>query len=268
MVEVSTKGAAFLRARRPEHKRQRYDAILDAARELATAESVNVVSLAGIAERVGMHKSALLRYFETREEIFLRLAETEWREWADALVAALADTDPTAGPSGSPTRWAGRSATGRCSASSCCTRRSPWSATSPSTSCARFKQAAMGAVDDVADALHRALPGARAGRLLRAAGHDRHRRGRDVAGGQPAARWWSRCTRRSRATVPTCWRPVPRTSRTAVARFVRVYLAGLTSARTDPPGELLRTPAPEPVRALSWRWQDGRGGTATPPPSS
>ncbi|OLT22006.1 hypothetical protein BJF78_33480 [Pseudonocardia sp. CNS-139] len=86
---MNTKGAAFLRARRPEHKRQRYDAILAAARELATAESVNEVSLADIAERVGVHKSALLRYFETREEIFLRLAEAEWRDWADALVAAL-----------------------------------------------------------------------------------------------------------------------------------------------------------------------------------
>lgn len=81
--------AAFLRARRPEQKQQRYAAILDAARELALRDGVSAVSLAGIAAEVGMHKSALLKYFETREEIFLRLAEAEWQEWAAGLVAQL-----------------------------------------------------------------------------------------------------------------------------------------------------------------------------------
>jgi AcrR family transcriptional regulator len=88
------RAAAFLRARRPEQKQQRYSAILDAARDLAERDGVGAVSLTGIAARVGMHKSALLKYFETREEIFLRLAETEWQEWAAGAVAALA----TAGP--------------------------------------------------------------------------------------------------------------------------------------------------------------------------
>jgi AcrR family transcriptional regulator len=86
--------AAFLRARRPEQKQQRYAAILDAARELAERDGVGAVSLAGIAAQVGMHKSALLKYFETREEIFLRLAETEWREWAAGLMAALSGIGP------------------------------------------------------------------------------------------------------------------------------------------------------------------------------
>jgi len=86
--------AAFLRARRPEQKQQRYAAILDAARELAVRDGVGAVSLAGIAAQVGMHKSALLKYFETREEIFLRLAETEWREWAAGLTAALSGAGP------------------------------------------------------------------------------------------------------------------------------------------------------------------------------
>jgi AcrR family transcriptional regulator len=91
---MSTKGAGFLRARRPEQKQQRYAAILDAARELALRDGVGAVSLGGIAAQVGMHKSALLKYFETREEIFLRLAETEWQEWSGVLVARLT----TAGP--------------------------------------------------------------------------------------------------------------------------------------------------------------------------
>jgi AcrR family transcriptional regulator len=86
---MNTERAGFLRARRPEQKQQRYAAILDAARELALRDGVGAVSLAGIAAEVGMHKSALLKYFETREEIFLRLAEIEWQEWAAGVVAGL-----------------------------------------------------------------------------------------------------------------------------------------------------------------------------------
>jgi AcrR family transcriptional regulator len=47
------------------------------------------VSLADIAERIGIHKSALLRYFETREQIFLELTAQAWREWTAALHAEL-----------------------------------------------------------------------------------------------------------------------------------------------------------------------------------
>ena len=152
---MSTKGAAFLRARRPEHKRQRYDAILDAARELATAGSVGAVSLADIAERVGMHKSALLRYFETREEIFLQLAEIEWREWSEALVAALADE---AAPGRVP-EILGQSLSDRPLFCQLLLYAPLTLERNVSLDVVRgFKQAAMGAVDDVAGALHRALP--------------------------------------------------------------------------------------------------------------
>jgi AcrR family transcriptional regulator len=80
----------FQRARRPEHKRQRYEAILGAARSLAEQNGVRAVSLADIAGAVGVHKSALLRYFETREEIYLRLAADDWHDWTEAMRAALA----------------------------------------------------------------------------------------------------------------------------------------------------------------------------------
>jgi AcrR family transcriptional regulator len=86
---MSTEGAGFLRARRPEQKRQREASILDAARALGLRDGVGSVSLAAIAADVGMHKSALLKYFGTREEIFLRLSETEWTEWASATAAEL-----------------------------------------------------------------------------------------------------------------------------------------------------------------------------------
>jgi AcrR family transcriptional regulator len=90
----------YQRARRPEQKLERRDAILGAARELALRDGVRAVSLADIAARVGIHKSALLRYFETREQIFLELTAQAWREWAAGLHAELdqaAPGDPAVG---------------------------------------------------------------------------------------------------------------------------------------------------------------------------
>jgi AcrR family transcriptional regulator len=75
----------FQRARRPEQKRQRMSAILEAALKLAVSEGIRNISLADIATEVGVHKTALLRYFETREDIYLRLAVDAWRDWADTL---------------------------------------------------------------------------------------------------------------------------------------------------------------------------------------
>jgi len=89
-----TTAEAFQRARRPEQKLQRRDAILGAARELARRDGVRTVSLAGIAAEVGIHKSALLRYFETREQIFLELTAEAWRDWTRALHAGLDTASP------------------------------------------------------------------------------------------------------------------------------------------------------------------------------
>jgi AcrR family transcriptional regulator len=86
----------FQRARSTAAKRQREASILDAARQLGAERSIRQVTLTEIAEAVGMHKSALLRYFETREEIFLQLTAEGWREWSGSLRAELAMlTDPT-----------------------------------------------------------------------------------------------------------------------------------------------------------------------------
>jgi AcrR family transcriptional regulator len=79
----------FQRARRPEQKRQRETTILQAARELALREGIRNISLADIAGEIGMHKTALLRYFETREEIYLRLADEAWQDWANVLGTQL-----------------------------------------------------------------------------------------------------------------------------------------------------------------------------------
>jgi AcrR family transcriptional regulator len=87
----------YQRARRPEQKLERRGAILGAARELALRDGVRAVSLADIAARVGIHKSALLRYFETREQIFLELTAEAWRDWTGALHAGLDGVEPDAG---------------------------------------------------------------------------------------------------------------------------------------------------------------------------
>jgi AcrR family transcriptional regulator len=71
----------YQRARRPEHKAERREAILASARALAVERSVGEVSLGDIARRVGLAKSNVLRYFETREEVYLRLLVREWEAW-------------------------------------------------------------------------------------------------------------------------------------------------------------------------------------------
>ncbi|MFF4243608.1 TetR family transcriptional regulator [Streptomyces sp. NPDC001822] len=86
-----TDQAAFQRARSVQAKRAREDAILGAARTLGGRRGIRDVTLTDIAAEVGMHKSALLRYFETREQIFLDLTAQGWREWSAALRAGLAD---------------------------------------------------------------------------------------------------------------------------------------------------------------------------------
>lgn len=82
--------APFQRARSSEAKAVRERAILDAARTLAAERSIRAITLTDIAETVGMHKSAMLRYFETREEIFLRLTADGWREWTPDVCDRLA----------------------------------------------------------------------------------------------------------------------------------------------------------------------------------
>ncbi|WP_262702956.1 MULTISPECIES: TetR/AcrR family transcriptional regulator [Streptomyces] len=81
---------AFQRARSAQAKQAREAAILDAARALAHECGVRGITLTDIAGAVGMHKSALLRYFETREQIFLRLTAEGWRQWSAGLRGELA----------------------------------------------------------------------------------------------------------------------------------------------------------------------------------
>jgi AcrR family transcriptional regulator len=90
-IEGGAATESFQRARRPEQKEQRRETILAAAADLAHRDGVRAVSLSDIARAVGIHKSALLRYFETREQIFLELTAREWRDWEAEVTAALGE---------------------------------------------------------------------------------------------------------------------------------------------------------------------------------
>jgi len=90
----------FVRARRPEQKQQRREAILTAARELARESGVRDVSLGAVADAVGLAKSNISRYFGTREEIYLELLAEEWQAWARDVTDQLQHVDGTAGAVG------------------------------------------------------------------------------------------------------------------------------------------------------------------------
>jgi AcrR family transcriptional regulator len=79
------------RARSRYDKELRKTALLDAARELAIEQGVREVTLTAVTARVGLHPSALRRYFESREELLLELAEQGWGEWRNRLVSGLGD---------------------------------------------------------------------------------------------------------------------------------------------------------------------------------
>ena len=83
----------FRRARRPEQKRERREAILRAARDLADGSRVRDVSLSCIASAVGLAKSNVVRYFGTREEIYLALTIHELRGFELAVLDRLARPD-------------------------------------------------------------------------------------------------------------------------------------------------------------------------------
>lgn len=229
---MTTKGAAFLRARSPEHKRQRYEAILDAARELAVHDGVGAVSLADIAARVGMHKSALLKYFGTREEIFLRLSEAEWQEWANVVIADLdrSDRDRTVRQDEQIDRMAVVMAGSLVQRPLFCQLLiySPLALEhNVSLDAARSaKLIAMRAVDEVSNAIHRAMPV-----LGRAACFDLL-----AATGIAAAGLWQATHPSPVIAALHAELPPPAEGKsgylamdfeTAVARFVRVHLTGL-----------------------------------------
>jgi len=79
----------FRRARRAEHKEQRRNDLLEAARTLATENGVRGLTLTAVAEAAGLHVSAVRRYFESPESVLLTIAEHEWLHWSHTMLDRL-----------------------------------------------------------------------------------------------------------------------------------------------------------------------------------
>src|SRR5436309_4020671 len=83
----------FQRARNDEQREVRRQAILRVAAEMVGQMPVAELTLNELSRRVGLAKSNVLRYFESREAVLLELLDAASREWLaqldDALSAAV-----------------------------------------------------------------------------------------------------------------------------------------------------------------------------------
>ncbi|KRQ30337.1 TetR family transcriptional regulator [Mycobacteroides chelonae] len=86
---MSDNDCGFRRARRPEQVEERRRAILDTAAQMLVEAPVADISLRELSTRVGLSKSNVLRYFETREAIFLEILEREQVAMLDEVAERL-----------------------------------------------------------------------------------------------------------------------------------------------------------------------------------
>jgi AcrR family transcriptional regulator len=85
----------FQRARSEEQRQIRRQAILDTTAAMLETMPVGEVSLNELSRRVGLAKSNVLRYFESREAILLELLDRAAKQWMAELAEQLpAKIDP------------------------------------------------------------------------------------------------------------------------------------------------------------------------------
>jgi len=89
--------ATFQRARSEEQREVRRRAILDVAMDMLTRMPVSQLTLNELARQVGLAKSNVLRYFETREAVLLDLLDAAVDDWLGELETALAQVVPAVG---------------------------------------------------------------------------------------------------------------------------------------------------------------------------
>jgi AcrR family transcriptional regulator len=90
---VTQQTTEFRRARSEEQRQIRRDVILRTAAAMVAEMPVADLSLNELSRRVGLAKSNVLRYFESREAILLELLDTAWKGWLARLDAALPHVD-------------------------------------------------------------------------------------------------------------------------------------------------------------------------------
>ncbi|QEG23414.1 TetR/AcrR family transcriptional regulator [Mariniblastus fucicola] len=90
---ATQKKKTWKRARNPEQKAERVDAILEAAGVLLEADGLDGTGLNAIARQAGLSKPNLYVYFESREAILLRLLLNEVSLWSKSLKKKLEQVD-------------------------------------------------------------------------------------------------------------------------------------------------------------------------------
>lgn len=83
--------ADFQRARSPEQQARRRAAIVATARALLDEAPLTEISLRDLGRAVGLSKSNVVRYFPTREAVYLTVLVEEWDLWLADLGGRLAD---------------------------------------------------------------------------------------------------------------------------------------------------------------------------------
>jgi AcrR family transcriptional regulator len=86
--------STFQRARSEEKKRQRAAALVEAARSLALESGVASVTLTDVANRAGVHYSAVRRYFTSHKEVLLHLAAEGWARFSRTVCENLGEPGP------------------------------------------------------------------------------------------------------------------------------------------------------------------------------
>ncbi|HBE68886.1 MAG TPA: TetR/AcrR family transcriptional regulator [Planctomycetaceae bacterium] len=69
------------RARNPDQKAERVEAILAAAAVLFDEKELSEISMRDVAHRSGLGKASLYHYFKTKEEVFISLYQSELEKW-------------------------------------------------------------------------------------------------------------------------------------------------------------------------------------------
>jgi AcrR family transcriptional regulator len=87
--------STFQRARSEDKKRQRAAALVEAARSLALESGVASVTLTDVANRAGVHYSAVRRYFTSHKEVLLHLAAEGWARFSANVCESLGEPGPT-----------------------------------------------------------------------------------------------------------------------------------------------------------------------------
>ncbi|WP_181445017.1 TetR family transcriptional regulator [Micromonospora endophytica] len=82
------------RARSIDDKQRRSEDLLVAAEAVALERGgVRFVTLAPVTERAGLHRTGVRRYYASKEELLLELAERGWQQWSAAITDKVRDSD-------------------------------------------------------------------------------------------------------------------------------------------------------------------------------